>query len=44
MVWLVECKRPLACADFDEKAEIVVFEKGEYVSFASCGLPCTPAG
>ncbi len=23
----------------DEKAEIVVFEKGEYVSFANCGLP-----
>lgn len=23
----------------DEKAEIVVFEKGEYVSYANCGLP-----
>jgi len=23
----------------DERAEIVVFEKGEYVSFANCGLP-----
>jgi NADPH-dependent 2,4-dienoyl-CoA reductase/sulfur reductase-like enzyme/peroxiredoxin family protein/TusA-related sulfurtransferase/rhodanese-related sulfurtransferase len=23
----------------DEKAEIIVFEKGEYVSFANCGLP-----
>lgn len=23
----------------DEKAEIVMFEKGEYISFANCGLP-----
>lgn len=23
----------------DEKAEIIVFEKGEYISFANCGLP-----
>ena len=23
----------------DEKAEIVLFEKGEYISFANCGLP-----
>ena len=23
----------------DEQAEIVVFEKGEHVSFANCGLP-----
>lgn len=23
----------------DEKAEIIVFEKGEYISYASCGLP-----
>ncbi len=23
----------------DEKAEIVVFEKGEYISYANCGLP-----
>ena len=23
----------------DEKAEIIIFEKGEYVSFANCGLP-----
>jgi NADPH-dependent 2,4-dienoyl-CoA reductase/sulfur reductase-like enzyme/peroxiredoxin family protein/rhodanese-related sulfurtransferase/TusA-related sulfurtransferase len=23
----------------DEKAEIVVYEKGEYISFANCGLP-----
>lgn len=23
----------------DEKAEIIMFEKGEYVSFANCGLP-----
>ena len=23
----------------DEHAEIVVFEAGEYVSFANCGLP-----
>ena len=23
----------------DESAEIVLFEKGEFVSFANCGLP-----
>jgi len=23
----------------DEKAEIILFEKGEYVSYANCGLP-----
>ena len=23
----------------DEKAEIVLFERGEYVSYANCGLP-----
>jgi uncharacterized NAD(P)/FAD-binding protein YdhS len=23
----------------DEKAEIVVYEKGEYIGFANCGLP-----
>ena len=23
----------------DEKAEIVMFERGEYISFANCGLP-----
>jgi len=23
----------------DEKAEIIVFERGEYISFANCGLP-----
>ena len=23
----------------DEKAEIVIYERGEYVSFANCGLP-----
>ncbi|MDR1930570.1 MAG: FAD-dependent oxidoreductase, partial [Treponema sp.] len=23
----------------DEKAEIVLFEKGDYISFANCGLP-----
>ena len=23
----------------DEKAEIIVLERGEYVSFANCGLP-----
>ena len=23
----------------DESLEIVIFEKGEYVSFANCGLP-----
>src|ERR1035437_957484 len=23
----------------DEKAEIVIFEKGEYISYANCGLP-----
>ena len=23
----------------DEKAEIILFEKGAYVSFANCGLP-----
>ena len=23
----------------DEKAEIIIFEKGEYISFANCGLP-----
>src|SRR4030042_413907 len=23
----------------DEKAEIIVFERGEFVSFANCGLP-----
>ena len=23
----------------DEKAEITIFEKGEYVSYANCGLP-----
>lgn len=23
----------------DEKAEIILFEKGEYISFANCGLP-----
>jgi NADPH-dependent 2,4-dienoyl-CoA reductase/sulfur reductase-like enzyme len=23
----------------DEKSEIIIFEKGEYISFANCGLP-----
>ena len=23
----------------DEHAEIIIFEKGEYISFANCGLP-----
>lgn len=23
----------------DEKAEITIFERGEYISFANCGLP-----
>src|SRR5688572_14703649 len=23
----------------DEEAEIIIFEKGEYISFANCGLP-----
>ena len=23
----------------DETAEIIVFEKGEYISYANCGLP-----
>jgi NADPH-dependent 2,4-dienoyl-CoA reductase/sulfur reductase-like enzyme len=23
----------------DEKAEIIVYEKGDYISFANCGLP-----
>lgn len=23
----------------DESAEIIMFERGEYVSFANCGLP-----
>jgi len=23
----------------DEKAEIIIFERGEYISFANCGLP-----
>lgn len=23
----------------DEKAKIIIFEKGPYVSFANCGLP-----
>ena len=23
----------------DEKAEIMVFERGEYISYANCGLP-----
>ena len=23
----------------DESAEIIIFEKGEYISFANCGLP-----
>ena len=23
----------------DEKAEIILFEKGEYISYANCGLP-----
>ena len=23
----------------DEQAEIVIFEKGEYISYANCGLP-----
>ena len=23
----------------DEQAEIILFEKGEYISFANCGLP-----
>ena len=23
----------------DEKAEIILFERGEYISFANCGLP-----
>ena len=23
----------------DEKAEIIILERGEYVSFANCGLP-----
>ena len=25
----------------DETAEIILFERGEYVSFANCGLPIT---
>ena len=24
----------------DEKAEIILFERGKYVSYANCGLPC----
>jgi len=28
----------------DEKAEIIVFERGEYISFANCGLPYHIAG
>ncbi|MDR0368079.1 MAG: FAD-dependent oxidoreductase, partial [Bacteroidales bacterium] len=27
------------CRRLDEQAEIIVFEKGEYVSYANCGLP-----
>ena len=23
----------------DEHAEIIIFEKGEYISYANCGLP-----
>ena len=23
----------------DEQAEIILFEKGEYISYANCGLP-----
>ena len=23
----------------DEKAEIIIFERGEYISYANCGLP-----
>ena len=23
----------------DEQAEIIIFEKGEYISYANCGLP-----
>ena len=23
----------------DEQAEIIMFERGEYISFANCGLP-----
>lgn len=23
----------------DEKAEIIMFERGEFISFANCGLP-----
>ena len=23
----------------DEKAEIILFEKGKYISYANCGLP-----
>lgn len=25
----------------DEKAEIIVFERSGYVSYANCGLPCS---
>ncbi len=39
MVLLVECLRPPACVVLSENAEIIVFEKGPYVSFANCGLP-----
>lgn len=28
----------------DEKAEIVIFERGEYISFANCGLPYHVSG
>ena len=28
----------------DEKAEIIILERGEYVSFANCGLPYYIAG
>ena len=25
----------------DEEAEIIVFERGEHVSYSNCALPCT---
>ena len=27
-----------------EKAEIILFERGEYISYANCGLPTFSAG
>lgn len=28
----------------DETAEIILFERGEYISYANCGLPCHVGG